>query len=334
MASTKFVVSQSKIKKWRHCRKAWSYRYIDEIEPKKKKKPLLYGSIVHEMIEAKLNGKDAFAPLEKAAKEYGKMMKEELEHYGDIIGEIRSVMTNYFEYWKKDPLKYIKSKKSGNYSEHKFQVQLHDNIYMQGTLDAVAKDKVGRVWLMDHKTTKKIPEDGWRYYDIQSAIYVKFAKALGFPEIDGVVWNYIRKKPPTVPDLLKSGELSKRSNIDTTWPVYLQAIKDNKLDPDDYKDMQEQLKGKEANFFFRTYMPINKDVVENIVNEAIMTAHEMDELQDEPTSHTRNLGYHCTYCPYFTLCQAELRNLDAKTVRKMDYKKVEDEHEEDDEEAA
>src|SRR5690606_22681189 len=110
-------------------------------------------------------------------------------------------------------------------------------------------------------------EDQFRYSDIQSMIYVKLApKYLGFPQPDGVAWNYILKKPPGVPELLKSGELSKRK-IMTTPEIYMAEIKRHKLDPKDYADILKQLEENEDKFFHRAYLPVNQKIMDTIYNE-------------------------------------------------------------------
>jgi len=60
--------------------------------------------------------------------------------------------------------------------------------------------------------------------------------------VSGIIFNLVRAKLPTVPQVLKSGGLSKAKSIDTDVDTYLQAIKDNRLNPNDYVDILNHLK--------------------------------------------------------------------------------------------
>jgi hypothetical protein len=315
-----FRVSQSKIKLWRHCRKAYHYKYIRKIEKRAPPRPLIFGKIAHEMIEAHINGEMPFKVLGEYEKTYSGMFKEQQEMYGDIIGDIRRVMSGYFQWWKKDPLRYLKHPKHRSKSELEFVVPLDDDLELEVVIDSIASTRDGRTWVVEHKTVSRFPEDEqFRYEDIQTSLYARVAAEVGFPNIVGVCWNYIRSKPPSIPELLKSGELTKRQNIDTTWDVYLTAILDNKLDPADYSEMRKLLKDREETFFRRVYLPVKEVIIENILSDTIMTAAEIQELHNEPSTHTRNLTQACNRCQYKSICEAELRNLDSRFILKNEY---------------
>src|SRR5690606_18185499 len=129
-----------------------------------------------------------------------------------------------------------------------------------GKIDAVAETPDSRVWLTEHKTHQRFPDEHVRFSNFQAVMYCWVLPEIGFPSPDGVLWDYIRTKPPTVPDLLVNGGLSKRKNIDTTPEVYLKAIKEHGLNPADYQDMLELLKGKEESFYKRVFLPAPKSI--------------------------------------------------------------------------
>lgn len=318
-----YKVSQSKMRAWRQCRRLYHYKYYQNIEPRRPKAPLVRGRIIHEMIEAMIDGNNPWKVLAEYEKQYKKLFAEQREMYGDLIGEIKRTMTWYFVWWNADPIKYLQHPATKKRSEHEFEVAIGDVLFT-GKVDSLGTTKDKRTWLVEHKSMKTFPTDEFRYTDLQSALYTRFLertwKGLN---IDGVAWNYIRTKPPQVPELLKSGELSHR-DIDTIWPVYEQAIKDHKLDLADYADMRKKLNGKEESFFKRVYLPVNRSIVDNLYNETVATAHEMAELHDEPQMHVRNMTPMCSkQCEYYNLCQAELRGLDADWIRKKDFQQRE-----------
>lgn len=319
-----YIVHQSTIKCWRKCRRLYHYRYVERIEKRKPPAPLMRGTVVHEMIEAHANGTDVWAPVEAFKKRYAKLFAEEREHYGDLVGEIERLMSGYFEWYKKDPLVPFSLVKGGPKAEHKFSVNLTPSIILEGKVDLAAHDRMKRKWLTDHKTHKQLPQGDIKYSDIQSALYC-WALECEYPKLkfDGVAWNYIRWKAPVIPDLLKDGSMSRRKNIDTTWAVYRQAVKDAGLDPKDYADMKQELDGKEGDFYVRSYLPVNRTITENLLEEARVTAREMKRKGGR--DKTRTIEKHCSWCEFYNLCQAELRGLDADFIRKHDYKEKVDE---------
>lgn len=308
-----FEVHQSSIKCYRTCRQMYHYRYHESLQRKRRPNPLVRGTIVHRMVELAQHSQDPFIALKEAEKKYGRLFAEEKEEYGDLIGDIRRLMSGYFTWYEHDPLKPIKVK--GKLAvELPFLVPLAPGIVLGGKIDRVAASRDKRRWLEDTKSHKTLPEGDMNYSDIQTALYQwALEKAHGIA-IDGIAWNYIRYKPPAIPEKLASGELTRR-NIDTTWSVYLAEIKHQKLDPSDYEDMRDKLKGKEGTFFVRSYLPTNPKIIANIVEEATITAVEMKQ----GLSPVRTIGRHCDWCEYRGLCQAELRGLDAAAVRRLDY---------------
>lgn len=312
-----FVVHQSTIKCYLECRQKHHYRYVEGIQRRRRPAPLVRGTIIHRMVELQSALKDPFKALKEAEKEYGKMFREEQEEYGDIIGDIRRLMTCYFDWYKRDPLTPLKVK--GRMAEHPFTIELCKGIALKGKIDRFVGRRDKMTCLEDTKSHKQLPEGDINYSDIQTMLYAHASPiALGIKP-DAIAWNYIRWKPPAIPELLKGGELTKRKNIDTMWSVYLQTIKDNKLDPADYADMERELAGRETTFFKRSYVPVHKVVVKNVLDQSIQIAQEMKEGRKP----VRTIGRHCDWCEYRNLCQAEFRGLDAKEIRKRDYERKE-----------
>lgn len=316
-----FVVHQSHIKTWRRCKRQYWYGYLLNLERRRRSYPLMRGTAVHDMIERHAKGHDPWPALDELRKKYAKLWEEEREYYGDPVAEITSIMRGYFSWYKKDPLTPIPLTPGGDLAEHEFEVRLTPSILMRGKIDMLARDGMKRQWLVDHKTHKQLPTGDIKYSDIQSAIYVWAAREINPKlKIDGVAWNYIRWKAPSVPLMLtgrKTGGKMSRKACDTTWAVYRQALLDNGLDPADYADMEEKLDGREADFFVRQYLPVNETILENLLEESRTTAREMKRKAGH--DRTRTIDKHCQWCEYYNLCQAELKGLDADFIRKHDF---------------
>lgn len=314
------IIHQSGLKTFRRCHRCWFYKYVEELVKKKKGSALLRGTCCHAMIEAKANGKDPWIPYEEFIKENKNIFLEEEEEYGNMEDMICNIMEGYFRHYKNDELTPIEI--NGKFAEHKFSIQLTDGIILEGVIDMVAKDKSDRIWLVDHKTHKNIPTGDIAYSNMQSALYAWAMYNLKeFPNPDGVCWNYIRWKEPTQPTLLKDGTMSKKK-IDTTWTVYSKALREQGLDPKDYEDMKEILDSRENEFYVRQYLPLNENIISGVLADAKTTALQIKELEfHNKDDFDRNLTRDCSWCEYYSLCQAELRGLDTDFIRKADYQK-------------
>jgi hypothetical protein len=308
-----FEVSQSKVKTWRHCKKAYDYKYIQKLTKKFKPMPFLRGDIVHQMLEAHYLKKDPWPIFNKLIKDNEKPLRIYQEEYGDLAGNLKNLMTGYFSRYKKEDLKPIEV-------EHEFRVKLVGNIYVVGKIDLIARSQ-GMKWLGEHKCHNNIPTSSITpVANIQSPMYLwSYMKETG-KKLDGVLWNYLLGRPLPVPQILKSGEMS-RKKTSTTWPIYRAALKEAGLDPKDYLDMKEQLAGNEELIYQRKHIPTNKTIIENVVEDFKHTAQEIQKLGGKDT--TRNLSWDCDRCEFKTLCTAQLQGLDYNFILKSDFKKRE-----------
>ena len=136
-----------------------------------------------------------------------------------------------------------------------------------------------------------------------------------------IEYNYIRTKAPVIPTLLKKGGLSKRKNIDTDYDTYYQAIIDNGLNPQDYEDILNSLKGNEDKFFIRRKLPKSKHLVSEIVKDIITCGLQMKQAIDNPNyRYVRNFTRDCSWdCEYYNLCYSELMGNDVSQLIELDY---------------
>ena len=308
-------VSQSKAKLWRKCRQAYHYKYIMGLRKKVKARPLQFGSIVHRMIEAHANGDDPFEELNNTGIENQKLFEAERELYGDIIQDIRFIMTDYFKYWKSQDLIYHRV--GGKNAEHQFDVEIAPGIIFTGKIDAFAKKPKSKLkWLVEHKTFKRKPSEDHRWKSIQSAVYLRVVEMLGWVKLDGTCWDYIGSKPPSTPEILKNGQLS-RKKISTLPSVVDAFLTANNLSFDHYKEFRALTEESQSNYFDRVFTPISKPVVDEIFKDFVATAQEIQELGEK--SSLKSIDLHCDYCEYESLCRAKLNNLDFDFVKEREY---------------
>lgn len=320
-----FDVSQSLIRTFRECEMKYWYRHVELLKPRRPRLQLVRGTIIGRcldlMAEMRHNKK---APnwrtaIEPFRKQYGNLFAAEIEEYGDILGDIEYMMARYERVYANDGLTYVKGK-DGKRSEIELEVKLTPKIVFKGHIDKLAEDDRG-VWDMDHKSHKVIPGPEDRFADLQQVFYTWAAPLSGYGKLAGVLWDYIRTKKPTVPEVLKSGELSQRKNIDTDYETYRQAIEDNKLDPAKYQDMLNLLKPRgHLDYFERVRLPNPpKTLVANVVEDMKVSAQRLYDFRHGNDEPVRNVNRNCKGCEFYELCQAEYRGLDAKFIRQSRY---------------
>jgi hypothetical protein len=281
---------------------------------KVKARPLQFGSIMHSMLEANAEGKDPFSVLEKIEFKNKRLFREEREMYGEIIADARYIMQGYLTYWKKDPLIYLARK--DRKSEFEFEVELTNDIVATGKIDGAVKAKKMN-WLIEHKNHKSFPNADHRWRNLQTAVYIRFIEMLGWWSLEGTLWDYIRSKPPTRPQLLKSGELSSRE-LDSLPQVVHDTLIKHKLNPRDYAELIDSQTKRMSTWYERIYTPTKKEVVNALVKDFLITAKQLRDTDfDKPVPRT--IGKHCDWCEFEPLCRAVLQGSDEDYVREHEY---------------
>ena len=313
------VVSHSRLKTWRRCQMQHHYRYYQGLRRIRKGVPLVVGTAVHAMIEAHHERGDWSPELEAFRQEYDKLFREEQAELGDLPSTCGDIVAGYFEAYKDDGLLYPKRRRNRS-TEIEVRVDLDATTQFIGYVDAFPQDSQGRNWVMDHKTCKNIPDEETRFADLQLVTYHWLLPQLGYPVPDGVIWDYIRTKPPTKPEVLKNGTISKAKSIDTTYGVYMQTVKEvlGEDAPPEYEEFAQTLVGREEKFYRRIFLPNPpKAMVDSVVRDIMATTAEIRFLG--PNAQVRSMSRDCKQCSYYSLCQAEVRGLDSDYIRKTEF---------------
>lgn len=326
--------SHSKIGLIRKCKRAAYYKYEEKIVRKRPFPRPLVGTILHEMTDAWIKARmideytnDPWKVLAKFKKQYDELFREQREEYGDIPHLCEKIFEGYLRRWREDGLEYIASEVEG-------KTELMKGVELIFIIDAIVmRKKTGMRFLLERKFHARIPDAQDRFSDLQTLLYFEAynRECKKGEELNGIIWDYGRMKAPTVPQTLVKGGLSQASNIDTDSFTYLQAIKDNGLKAGDYREMLEKLTGKEQTFFQRVDLPAPpKAMIQEIWNDARETTRDwqqrlltQDSLEN-PFPRDGMSMFTCKGCEYRTVCEAEIRGLDASFVRKRDYKPKEE----------
>lgn len=313
------TVSFSRVKLWRRCHYAHHLKYDKNLSRKRRAVPLLRGEILGQMLDARafptLVKKSPESILKKYSKQYAQLWLEEQEKYGDVPGDIKKLYDGYCRKYANENLEYLAF-------EEFIALDLVKDIRFIGYIDKRVKDTNGRMFLMDHKSHRVIPNDDQRFTDLQKVFYVwAYNDTNSSKQATGFIWDYIRTKAPTVPEQLKRGGLSMAKNIDTDYWTYLGELKRLKLDVKPYLEFLAELKKKSDTRYIRVTMPNPaKKLVENVVNDLKATAIEIHTSK----SRDRNMTRMCpSDCDFYNLCRAEVSGLDADYVRKNEYEERE-----------
>lgn len=310
-------VSHSKIKLWRRCHKAFEYKYIQRLEKKSKPAPLLKGIFIHDLLNARATGQSTEKVVEAYEAKYRKLILAEKEEYGDLIPDMLRVFEAYLRHFENEKLKY-------RGSEILITTDLTKTIRFIGYIDKMAEDEHDLLYVMDHKSSRSLPNEEQRFSDLQLLLYVWGWNQENTEKASGVIWDHIRTKPPGIPMVLKDGTLSEKA-IETDYHTYLQTIKKHKLDPKDYEGILGRLKTQSNPFFERVRLPRPPDsMIKQVVEDTRQSAIELIKLGGTLTD--RNMTKDCSWCQFYALCHAELRGQDAKYVKKSQYEYREQEH--------
>lgn len=306
------VITNSQIKAYQRCKRQYSYKFIHQLTPKYSALPLKRGSWLHELLEAKYDGRGWEARHEELTAEFNRLFDEEKETYGDLPRICANIMRSYDYHWREED-----SGLTVIATEELVEVPLPHGHTMQFKFDAIMEDEYGR-WLTEHKSHKTLPRADYRFLDMQTAKYVWGLNEVGtYGEITGVLWNYIRTKEPTRPKLTKTGRLS-LARIDTDVLTYYNALKDYDLDPHDFRDVLSRLK-KHQTFFRRERMPKPKKVVETLVKETVLVADEIER----GVRPIRTIERGCEFtCSFKDVCIVQLYGGDAKDVIRNKYRRA------------
>jgi len=315
--------SQSEINLFRKCMKAHDLRYRERLERKRPIIPMLVGKILHAMLHNHVMAKkltsfkeDAWDVLDTYAEQYKKFFEEEREEHGDIVGNCERLFLSYVETYKNDDLIYEES-------EIFVATDLADDLRFIGYIDKIAVDQHKRRWIVDHKFMKNIPDAESRFHELQMIYYI-WAWNRWKPDqpVDGIMWDYVRTTPPTMPDILKSGELSQKASLRCDRRTYEKEIKRLGLDPKPYQPFLEKLQKKDSMFFDRVFLPApSKKQLDQVVADFRTTALMIRHLKGiAPKSMSK---FNCQGCQYKQICEAEIRGLDANFVKKKHFKKKE-----------
>lgn len=328
------VVTHSMLKTFRRCPKQAEYKYVRRLKPKSLSKPLRRGTWLHRLLEFHHTGRDWRAEHQRLTQKFGELFDEERERLGDLPRECAQIMRSYLWHYKDDPWKVLEA-------EFTLECELPDGTLFRCKIDLLVENQFG-LWIVDHKSHEKLPSLDYRILDSQSADYVWCALKNKLP-VQGHIWNYIRTKPPSVPEVVYQSSAHPRFSkvkYDTDYPTYVAALKWARSEFKGFT-VDEEVRQKLAylksvqhrpgeaqisTFFRRDVLERSPGMLKRVATEAYRTARRMNEYEfirpdGNPSQGVeRVVDRSCTFmCSYTDICAMELWGGDVRQIVRQKY---------------
>jgi len=319
------ISTNSMLQTFRRCPKKADYKYHQRLKPKVVGTPLYRGVWMHSLLEAYHGGQDWLDVHREYVDKYDQLFDEEREDLGDLPRECRRLMKSYIWHYAE----------AGDWEvidvEVTIECEFPDGSIFRGKVDAIIRWN-GKLWFVDHKTHKRMPDFTFRLLDTQSALYLKAAELNGL-DVQGFIWNYLITKPPTVPKLVYVGTSRERLStreITTDYITFRAALKKYGIDPSEHAETLRYLKAMRykpgepqlSPFFYRSILEKSPEVLDRVFAENFHTARRMHAYDFTGDDVERVPSQRCTFdCrEYKDICSIELLGGDTRLLRKQKYR--------------
>lgn len=333
----KRITTHSMLKSYLRCPKQAQYKYAERLKKKvltRRDKPLRRGVWMHELLEVYYRGEDWRKRHAELTAKFNNLFDEEKDELGDLPTECLALMKSYLWHYganKDDPMH--------GWKVHGTEITLECpwpdsedglDVY-RCRVDVMYEDDWGW-WIGDHKSHKSLPSMGFRVLDTASPLYIWCARENGY-DVQGFVWNYLRTKVPTTPQMVYVGTARERLSqaaIDTDWPTYARAIKAYGLDhtAEPYRSKLRELRShrwqhgvtQTSPFFRREVLEKDDDMIARVVAAMMKTRDRMHSDYDDFETVARSSDRSCDWCDYGQVCMAELFTGEAQQIRRKMFR--------------
>lgn len=300
------------------CLAKYYYRVNLNLEPRRAAEYFDVGTYVHKLLLAYYTGSvdDTLQALKDQIAADGELFSDQRDEQLRLLDEALKIVLRY-------ALKYIEDTGwTVLHAEESFEYALGSGEMLTYTPDLVVRDTDGNVWVVDHKTTSDGVPRELPVADLQVLLYLSGIKEK-YPECQGLIFNYLRKKNPTMPRLNKTGEprVNNLNNIDTTYGVlraFLEAEAPDLLDDPGHAARLEELNEYDR-FFFRQVVRVDDATLKRALDDA-RGLIAIVRTQTYPRSFVSFGPTACQTCPYKDLCMGELLGYDTARIIREQYK--------------
>lgn len=317
------IVTHSMIKAMRRCPRQTLYKYHDRLKPRSISVPLKRGTWIHALLEEHYKGGNWKTVHEQLSREFYQLFEEEQEKLGDLPNEIKRLMNSYFWHYKSDQDWNVLE------TEIKIETRLPDNSIYRLRLDLLVETPWG-LYIVDHKSHKKIPGFSDRLRDSQSAMYLWALRKEGY-KVQGFTWNYIRTTAPVPIKFKVNGDPYARQG-ETDYPTAYRSLVKQGHDPKDPQwypylktlmDHRYTHGGNQASVFFRRDT-LDKDdsMLDRSMAEYLHTVKRMRSYDfTNRDAVERVVDRSCDWmCGYKDLCVTELVGGNADLIKRKMFR--------------
>lgn len=309
--------SYSKTDTYAKCPKLYEYKYIRNLQAKRKNSNLFRGITAHDILRdwyllQREHGGITVTPDEFVARWITNywtdatnlpIFEDELFDHRKEVEQVATYVRRFLELGKFDDWTIL-------HVEEEFTIEI-DGHKVTFTPDLVAMDPDGNVWIIDHKTSgKHIDRDA---LDIRpQALFYYIGVSQFYENVAGFIFNYIRKKVPTTPRLNKTGKkaVTDLNRIDTDYETLRAFIVANDLlDEPAHRRRLGELRDRDT-FFFQHPFYITPDMVEQAAKDiaARLRLISMHYLDRDTIGYPRTVQPFdgCKRCEFNSICVTEL----------------------------
>ena len=304
------------------CYRLYMYRRVLRLVPKPADLPraMRLGVWIHACMES-VAWSEPYEPTLDALEEIALKFLDK-EAVSSLRAQAVEVLTGYQQHWGKERFEPI-------LIEKELECDLGNGDIVTATLDKIGlvNDKL---YVVEIKSTSKIPDALWRGIDPQTALQFVAARQNGY-DVEGVIFDYLSTKHPATPRVkVRENGFYANTGITTSWafdkcvPDVLLSWRGTTRDAERYIDEQRARLVRDGNFYQR--WTVSKD--EGCLQESLEDARHIIlhlKLCERTGYYPRSLnprtckGY-VGKCPFADLDASEyLAGTDLIHMRKAEF---------------
>jgi hypothetical protein len=230
------------------------------------------------------------------------------EQIDSMTVDVRDLVQDYLAYWSgargdeaPGPWEVVDT-------EVKVAWQATPRLCLTSTIDVLRRDRQGRVWIWERKSTQEIPDSNWRTVDPQTMLQFIEARKSGVPVV-GIVFDYICTRPGAQLRVRNDGALYRGDEERRTRARYFKATEAemrSKGASEEYIESIRQRVVADGEWFQRYLTLRPDDNAELTLRDVASVAGRIIE-SDKRGYYARSINLlDCRlFCPYGKLCMHE-----------------------------
>lgn len=352
----------SELRTFRRCRLKWHWNYQKQLDPKRKKGALTFGTLVHKAMEVYYPPGRERGP--HPAETFETLFVENIEQFdqwdeeGNRIDAMElgiAMLQGYVKRWGDDSYIEIIA------PEQPFEIDVYDRdgeylFTFVGIFDTLAlSHKTGRVFILEHKTAKSIKDvrvnsgygDQGLGYCWAANLWCRDNGVLGKRDsVDGVMFNFLRKglpddRPTNATGLALNKPKKERLLLECeangiavvsprTVDGAIAALRSYGYDDAQIARLGEVSKNQPPPLFRRQELIIDEPTLITFENRIRRQAFDMQKVREKRLPIYKNPTMDCEWdCPFVNACEVHEMGGDWQSILELEFAKWNpyDEHE-------